>query len=258
MLREYLVADGFESFDCSQFYPNNINLLVGKDSQFLYTQTHATLRRKGRMSGRQKRRREKLELIYKPPKGALIQSFARLLEYIFCVWKPDQYPKLALWTDEHYAYPLAIAKLVKLVEAGKAGSFTHVKHPAKAVRTVHNPLFAVNYYDRELRKDIAAFRRESTCFTRNPSNGMSRFILHMVWHNYQKLHRVRVSGLTEVHAEIAGIPQLAIHQELARLFVWRPFLSRCRLTIDENKIWLKKTNTPGSNKINYVPKYAQA
>ncbi|MBU0956714.1 MAG: hypothetical protein KKI09_14900, partial [Spirochaetes bacterium] len=200
--------------------------------------------------------REQLESIYKPPKGALIQSFSRLLEYIFCIWKPEQYPKLALWTDEHYAYPLAIARLVDLAEAGKAGSFEHVRHPAKAARTLHNPLFAVNYYDRELRKDIAAFRRESTCFTRNPSNGMARFILHMVWHNYQKPHRVRVSRLKKVHAEAAGIPESSIHYELAKVFECRPFLSKCQLTLDEKMIWLKKTITPGSKKLNYIPKYA--
>ncbi|GAB1484900.1 hypothetical protein MASR2M78_37180 [Treponema sp.] len=39
--KEDLVADGFESFTKSQYHPCNINILVGKKSQFLY---EATLR----------------------------------------------------------------------------------------------------------------------------------------------------------------------------------------------------------------------
>ncbi|GAB1432910.1 hypothetical protein MASR2M29_15350 [Spirochaetota bacterium] len=44
-------ADGFESFDRSQYFPNQINLVLGKNSQFLYDYSHTTIRRKGR-SGR--------------------------------------------------------------------------------------------------------------------------------------------------------------------------------------------------------------
>ena len=36
-LKEDLVADGFESFAVSQYFPDNIHLLAGKDSQFLYS-----------------------------------------------------------------------------------------------------------------------------------------------------------------------------------------------------------------------------
>ena len=46
---EDLVADGFESFCVSQYFPNNITLLAGKESQYLYFANYCTLRRKGRM-----------------------------------------------------------------------------------------------------------------------------------------------------------------------------------------------------------------
>ncbi len=51
---ENLAADGFESFCQSQYFPNNITILVGSDSQFVYAADHATLRRKGRMTDPQK------------------------------------------------------------------------------------------------------------------------------------------------------------------------------------------------------------
>ena len=66
-LSEDLTADGFESFVKSQYMPNNINLLVGRESQFWYLSDYAQLTRKGRMTGYQKKRnesiREKVKII---------------------------------------------------------------------------------------------------------------------------------------------------------------------------------------------------
>ena len=42
-LNEDLCADGFESFVRSQYFPNNINLLVGRESQFLLVMDYAHL-----------------------------------------------------------------------------------------------------------------------------------------------------------------------------------------------------------------------
>ena len=74
---ENLAADGFESFCRSHYFPNNITLLVGSASQFVYAADHATLRRKGRMTKDQKARRAILDLFFRP----------------------------ILYTDEYRAYP---------------------------------------------------------------------------------------------------------------------------------------------------------
>ncbi len=50
ILNEDLVADGFESFAVSQYFPNNIQLLAGKKSQYWIYSDYAHLRRKGRMT----------------------------------------------------------------------------------------------------------------------------------------------------------------------------------------------------------------
>jgi len=63
---EDLAADGFESFCVSQYFPNNIHLLVGSESQFVYEADHVTLRRKGRMTTEQRRRRELLDRRFRP------------------------------------------------------------------------------------------------------------------------------------------------------------------------------------------------
>jgi hypothetical protein len=256
-INESLVADGFESFDKSQFFPNNLNLLLGKQSQFLFGVTHTTLRRKGRMTEKQKLIRHHYENRFKPPPDSVERSFARLLELIPSLWEPTRSGNLTLWTDEHAAYPRAIARVPALRSARLAGTFKHCTVSSKAPRTEHNPLFSANYYDRELRKDIAAFRRESTCFTRNIANGLSRFALHMIYHNYQKFHRINARPTSDkLHAEVAGIDKASIAAGFGWLYVDRPFLSKQILSYDNARIWLKAARTPLKGGRDYLPKYA--
>jgi len=256
-LNESLVADGFESFDRSQFFPNNFNLLIGKQSQFLFGITHATLRRKGRMTERQQKIKAHYDEEFKPESKSIERSFARLLEIIPEIWEPKRTGELELWTDEHKAYPRAINRVPELRAAKSTGMFIHYTESSRSARTVHNPLFSVNYYDRELRKDIAAFRRESTCFTRNVANGLSRFILHMIYHNYQKPHRVNLCVTSEkMHAEVAGIKKDGIDAGFGWLYTDRPFISKQRVNYDNAKIWRKEAITPLKEERDYLPKYA--
>jgi len=257
-LSENLVADGFESFERSQYFPNNINLLVGQHSQFLYGVTHTTIRRKGRMTKHQKQVRAKLELKFRAPKKAIETSFTRLLELIPEKWDSSKVPRLRLWTDEHYAYPRSIQRVPRLAQGLADGSFMHKTWPSKAPRSIINPLFPVNYYDRELRKDIAAFRRESTCYTRNTANGLSRFMIHLVYHNYQKPYRVAPDRKTEeVHAEMAGISPDLIAGCFASFYTDRSFLSKQKLSAENRKIWLKEAVTPLKTGATYLPRYAR-
>lgn len=256
VLTENLAADGFESFDRSQYYPNNLNLLVGSRSQFLYALTHATLRRKGRMTPVQKCRRATLEQRFRPPPDALLAAFTRLVAIIPSIWNPHRLPELTLFTDEHRLYPRALDNVEALASAEAHGSFHHVRIPATAPRTLRNPLFPVNYEDRELRKDIAAFRRESTCFTRNAGAGLLRTTCHMAWHNFAKPHRVRGAS-ARVHAELAGIGRQAIGESWRTFFDDRPFLSRTPVPEWAQRIWLRKIQTPLASKPDYVPAYAR-
>jgi len=255
---EHMAADGFESFDRSQYHPCHHSILVGKSSQFLYGSTHATLRRKGRMTASQRSLRSHLEQRWKPARGALSSSFRRLMGVLVSCWDQDAMEGLQLWTDEHPVYPQAIASLPSLRLAMAEGRFEHRTHPSQAPRGLHNPLFSVNYYDRELRKDLAAFHRESTCFTRNVANGLMRMRLYQIYHNYQKRYRIRPLWLPFTHAEAAGIPSFKIGEGLKGYYTDRPFLSKLRLNDEETRVWMKGHRTPLKDKKDYVPKYALA
>jgi transposase-like protein len=256
-LRENLVADGFESFDVSQFFPNNINILVGQDSQYLYGFTHTTIRRKGKMTREQKAKRETLEQRFRAPKAGIETSFADLLNLICRLWNKIRLPSLSLLTDEHPSYPRAISRLSSLVDALHEGSFRHIQFPSTLVRTSHNPLFPVNYSDRELRKDLSAYHRESTCFSRNVANGLGRLAIYQAWHNFIKPYRVkRPGGKLPPHGLYGGIDKGSLADELGRLFTTRSFLSHLDLREDRLNVWMKRGRTPLKEKRDYLPKYA--
>jgi transposase-like protein len=258
-LKENLVADGFESFDRSQYFPNNLHLLVGKDSQYLYGFTHTTIRRKGRMRREQKMKRARIEERYRAPREGIEQSFGKLMQIIPKVWKKDVYPHLILSTDEHPAYPRALEKLSELKDAEKREVFLHRRCSSKAARTRVNPLFSVNYYDRELRKDTMAFQRESKCFCRNVANGLARIAVYQAWHNYLKPHRVKTTANPEaVHGVYAGMDERVIGNELRRLYLERAFLSHMELREERGILWMKTSKTPLKEKPDYLPRYAHA
>jgi len=257
-LKEGLTADGFESFDVSQYHPNNINLLLGSQSQFLYAVTHNTLRRKGRMTAEQKSKRTQLEGVYKPPRGAAVAAFAGLVAEIPGYWDQTVMPQLEFKTDQHKAYPFALQRVTTIAEAMREGAFLHQSYSSKIARTVFNPLFSANYYDRELRKDLAAFHRESVCYTRNVSNGLARLVCHLVYHNYQKDFRVKW-GVTRFpkHAVVAGVPQEAIDSGLERLFTERLFYTHYTVSAIWRKIWNREYRTPLKRRPEYLPKFAR-
>src|SRR6056297_3179281 len=76
---EHLVTDGFESFVTDQYQPNNIHLLVGSDSQFLYAFDYAHIRRKGSMTERQKRERALREASYPRKRISISDSFRHIV-----------------------------------------------------------------------------------------------------------------------------------------------------------------------------------
>jgi transposase-like protein len=81
-LREDLVLDGLQNFCNSQFFPDNYTIAVGKDSQFVYECDYATIRRAGRMTTAQKKRREEIEERFRASRQSIEKSFTRVLRSI--------------------------------------------------------------------------------------------------------------------------------------------------------------------------------
>jgi hypothetical protein len=172
---EPLVIDGFESFAYSQYQPLHLNLGVGAVSHFTYAFTFAPLRRKGRMTPPQQRRRAALERRYGRPEPRAIElEVAELLR--IAVATPQS---LTIRSDEHPAYPRAFRRLQGI-------EVHHEPTPSVAARTPRNPLFPVNLLDLLLRHNSANHKRETIAFSKRHQGVIERAALLLLWRNYGK------------------------------------------------------------------------
>ncbi|WP_319563101.1 hypothetical protein [Marispirochaeta sp.] len=253
-LTEDLAADGFESFVLSQYFPNNINLLVGKESQFWFSLDYAHLRRKGRMTEYQKKRNIQMQARFNLHRRSIYRSFQELVRVCLDLQEQSACSSVQLFTDEHLQY----AKVYRDLTAEDQKRIHHRRISSKLPRTLRNDLFSVNYLDREIRKDSADHTRETVRFARNASNCMERLAIYRLYHNYCKPYRIAKQGdNTITHAERAGILAQRIKSEMKTLFTRRRFFSRmCRMSSSDRMIWLRSIVTPMKITAEYLPAYA--
>ncbi len=255
-LREHLALDGFVSFCQSQYHPCEISVLVGARSQLLYRWEYTLSRRRGRMSEGQRRERERRDRLFSagphPVRTAVVNLGADAYQLLF---GEKALRPLRLDSDEHPAYPQALRRLPLAAWRLWTGDLHHRTTPSSAPRTVRNPLFPVNYLEREIRTRIAEHVRESTRFGRNVNNQCERFALFQLAHNYLRPHRAHGSARLATHAEVAGIPPASVGPMLGRIFCRRFFPSRARLSASTVALWERSRATPFKGGVERVPAY---
>src|SRR5262245_4918188 len=213
-VQEPVVLDGFESFEYSQYFPFHFNVLVGKDSHFFYGFTDSPLRRKGRMTAFQRRRREELErTLGRPDPGAIQTEVAELLR--LCGLRRGNYE---LYSEDHPGYPRAFQQLPCL-------TLQHHVTSSLARRTTRNPLFPVNLLDLLIRHGSANHKRETIAFSKRRQSAVERLAILQVWRNFIKPFSERRGGGTP--AERVGLCERAL--TVARLFSTRLFPSLVHL-----------------------------
>ena len=252
-MKEDLVADGLESFSFSQYYPNHVTVVVGSDSEFIYSQGFANLRRKGRMTPAQAHTRSLLETSVKADPRAVEKSFRNLMSNLTEHLAEKGITRKHLITDEHKAYVRALSRI-------KDGPVVldHEQISSKRPRTRGNKLFPVNYLDRQIRKDVSDHVRQTVQFARCPSALMARMSVYRFYHNCCIPRRVKESrrGNRETHAERAGIPRELLENVIQRHWGKRCFLHKVNLGSEELKTWLCEWRNPGLTFGRYVPGYA--
>jgi transposase-like protein len=251
--REAFVTDGFESFTLSQYFPNNIHLIVGKDSQYLYGIDYAHLRRKGRMREDQKQKRAEIERYFSAYTGDIHRSFTRTVRQMIEYRRDNADIPLEVYSDEKTDYRRVLAPL-----AAK-GKVRHLCVPSTAPRSVSSDLFAVNYFDRELRKDSGNHVRETVEFSRDVNNCMDRLWVYAAYHNYVKPYRINSpGGKCGNHAEQTGIPGRKIRAVWKTFFTQRAFISRVSVSESEWYAWYRCYATPMKMRMRDYPRYAAA
>lgn len=256
---EPVCVDGFVSFDVSQYFPNEITISTTSHSRFILDVSHATRKRSGTMTQRQKARAAILYPNVVFERAAIGRTFRDILDCLDADRGTRNGWPMILITDEKKEYRQELFKHPLFRNQDGQHRIVHLPIHSELPRTYRNPLFASNYIDREIRKDQANHHRESVCFTRNVSNGMSRLICYLVQHNYRKRFQIKGSVMNDgVHGVAAGIPRTHVEQELKRMFTERAFRTRVCLTNTLKRIWEKSYRTPLKEGAEYLPKYALA
>jgi transposase-like protein len=220
---EDLVLDGLQNFCVSQFYPDNYTIVAGKDSQFVYDCDYATIRRGGTMTCRQKKRRVELERRFRAPRKSIEHSFGRVLKTISENRPVGEIP-LILYTDEKTDYRRVLWGHREIREKMFSGQWRHHMTNSKVGRNTRNPLFSVNYIDREIRKDMASQARETVQFPRNVSDAMLRMSLYLFDHNVRKPYRINdVEKRKLKHAQVAELDEGTLETLLDGFFTRRCF-----------------------------------
>jgi hypothetical protein len=168
------VLDGFRTFEHSQYWPFDLNLLIGT-SHFVYGIGEAELRRSGTMRPAQRRKRTLLESRHGRPYA---QATRRSVEELVARIVPEG-SRATIRSDEHQAYPRALRRL-------KGRRIRHEQTSSRKSRTTRNPLFPVNLADLLLRHSSANHKRETIAFSKRRQGAMYRAAIWVVWRNYVK------------------------------------------------------------------------
>jgi hypothetical protein len=217
---EPLVLDGLRSFEHSQYWPFDLQLLVGA-SHYVYGFNDAELRRSGTLRPDQRTKRAALEAAHgRPHPQATRQAVEELVARVL---PPGGSAEIL--SDEHGAYPQAFARLTDR-------TIVHRTTPSKASRTPRNPLFPANLADLLLRHASANHKRETIAFSKRRQGALYRAALWAVWRNAIKSRSENRRDAPPAVA-LGLIPRrLGVHEILAeRRFPWRrdlaPWLERC-------------------------------
>jgi hypothetical protein len=248
-LAEDLVMDGFESYTRSQYFPNNITVLVGSASQYVYAAVHTLLRRKGRMTDAQRENRARIDAHWRPRGTALREDCALLLaDQASMIGLASRNRPITLWSDEHRDYPHALQMVPALKQALAQGRIEHRTVSSRAARTRSNPLFPVNYLDRQIRANMGEHVRETIKQGREVNCQMERMAIFLVSHNFLTPHRIG-DGVRlfsrPTHADRAGIRPTDPKRCLTRLFTHRHIWGHSTNRYSwQRKVWQHEYENP--------------
>jgi hypothetical protein len=201
-----VVIDGFESFEFSQYFPFHLHLAVEARTGFFIHFTDSPLRRKGRMTPYQKRRRAELEeRLGRPDPRAVEKDMAELLEVAL---RGRQ--EAVIRSDDHRAYPRSLAQIACRTRHEVTGS--------KERRDNRNPLWEVNLLELLIRHGQSQHKRETIAWSKRRQGSAEGLAMVLVWRNYIKFRwekRCRktpamLKGLSGQPLEVSGVLQARI------------------------------------------------
>ena len=209
-----IVIDGLTSFEYSQYFPFEHLTSVHRPSSYLIYFNDAPLRRSGRMTAAQHKRREQLEAIHGRPDPRAVYEASR--ELVQTSLRGAE--RAVVHSDEHRAYGPATRSVDCQVE--------HRRTSSRRRRDRYNELFEVNALDMFLRHSSANHRRETIAFSKRRQESAYRLAIFACWKNVGKWRWEK--GCRSTPAMLLGLTdrvleaQDVLARRLFRYHVWLP------------------------------------
>ncbi len=186
-----IAVDGFEAFELSQYFPTHFHIAIDPNNSFFYHFTDSELRRKGRMTDAQKKKRqENEETLGKPDPKAVEKDMGELVTTVL-----KGAVKATIRSDLHKAYPRAFKTLDCEV--------VHRTVSSRDYRDRHNLLWEINRADRMIRHSQSGHMRETLAWPKRRQCAAERLAIFVVWWNYARKRWVK--GKTESPAMLRGL-----------------------------------------------------
>ena len=179
-----VVIDGLETFEWSQFFPFHANIAVEVETGFFLWFTESELRRRGRMTPWQAKRREQLERNFgRPDPKAIQHGISALLEAVF-----HNAESAVVRSDDHPAYRAPIRRQRCRIRHEVTSSRRH--------RDGRNALFEGNLLDLWIRHGSANHKRETIAWSKRRQCAMVRMAIVLVDRNYLRSRWKKRGGPT--------------------------------------------------------------
>jgi transposase-like protein len=202
-----VVIDGFESFEYSQYHPLHHHLAVEPRSGLFLYFSDSELRRKGRMTAYQKRRRQQLEQRDGRPDP---KAVAKDMGEVLSVCLAGQ-TVATVFSDDHRAYRRSVQQVRCRVQ--------HEVTSSRERRDARNPLWEVNLLELLIRHGSANHRRETIAWSKRRQSSAERLAILLVGRNYVNWRYER--NCVQKPAMLAGVVagKLSVAEVLAaRIF----------------------------------------
>ena len=202
------------------------------------------------MTAKQKANRMILDSIWRPEPRSLVTSCKTVFRDVLSLYmNREVLTPFVINTDEKTEYKTALKDLPEWRHLSECKLVSHITTSSRVARTRKNPLFPVNYLDREIRKNSAAHCRETVRGDREVGMTMSRMAITLGYHTFRKPFRIdsRVATPdTKTHADMVGLLESREAREaFGRLYtrrhVWSHQLQQAEWMRD---IWLRKKKNP--------------
>ena len=236
-----IAIDGFETFEISQYFPFEFQLAIEPESSFITHFTDSELRRKGRMTAYQKKRRSQLEKLYgRPDPRAVEKDVTELLSTVLPIEG-----EVVVRSDLHKAYLRAIAR--------QSCTVKHLTVSSKAHRDRNNLLWEINRADRLIRHSQAAHVRETLAWPKRRQRAAERFAIFQVWWNYMRRRWVKhgraspamLRGLTDRVLDVGGVLG-------ERIFRTRVDLTGRRASYYDSEVWTRALGVNRTHDLTYA------